>query len=121
MADTPTAEQLAQAFHEAYERLAPEHGYKTRDATAVPWRLVPGDNKRLMIAVAEELLRGILAETLENLAATRTAKEAVLAIQTKAAVDGAVIEGIRQNAEQLARATTPSPRSPGRLRGRWGL
>ena len=26
-------EAIARAFHEAYERLAPEYGYKTREAT----------------------------------------------------------------------------------------
>lgn len=52
------AEELARAFHEAYERRAPEFGYKTREHTAVPWEEVPEDNKRLMFAVAEEILNG---------------------------------------------------------------
>lgn len=52
-----TPEQIAQAFHEAYERLAPEHGYKTREASAVPWADVPAANKSLMTAVAAELIR----------------------------------------------------------------
>jgi len=30
------ASELAQAFHEAYERLAPEFGYETRKESAVP-------------------------------------------------------------------------------------
>ncbi len=47
---------LAQAFHEAYERLAPSFGYKTRDASAKPWRDVPEQNKALMIAVSAEML-----------------------------------------------------------------
>ncbi|MGH7743218.1 MAG: hypothetical protein ACREQ5_00140 [Candidatus Dormibacteria bacterium] len=51
-----TAEELAQVFHEAYERLAPEYGYKTRDATAVPWGEVRDPNRALMIAVAGEVL-----------------------------------------------------------------
>lgn len=50
------AEQLARRFHEAYERLAPAHGYATREASAKPWRAVPVRNRLLMIAVAEELL-----------------------------------------------------------------
>ena len=53
---SPTAEELAQAFHEAYERLAPSFGYDTRRETAVPWSDVPEQNKRLMIAVSQELL-----------------------------------------------------------------
>ncbi len=50
------AEALARRFHEAYERLAPEFGYKTRDASAVPWEFVPDANRSLMIAVAAEIL-----------------------------------------------------------------
>ena len=49
-------ERLAQIFHEAYERLAPEFGYKTREASAVPWEEVPDGNKRLMIATARAAL-----------------------------------------------------------------
>jgi hypothetical protein len=47
---------LARRFHEAYERLAPSFGYKTREASAVPWEDVPEQNKRLMVAVAGEVL-----------------------------------------------------------------
>ncbi len=54
-----TAEQLAHLFHETYERLAPEYGYETRKASAVPWPDVPENNKRLMVAVAEQVLRRI--------------------------------------------------------------
>ncbi len=50
------AEAVAQAFHETYERLAPDFGYKTREQSAVPWSEVPDDNKRLMIATARCLL-----------------------------------------------------------------
>jgi hypothetical protein len=50
------AERVAQQFHEAYERLAPEFGYRTRTASAVPWTDVPEENKRLMVAVAAELI-----------------------------------------------------------------
>jgi hypothetical protein len=53
---------IASAFHEAYERLAPEFGYKTRDASAVPWKDVPPSNQRLMVAVVWDLLdRDIIA------------------------------------------------------------
>lgn len=52
----PTSEQLAQHFHEAYEELAPEHGYKTRTASAKPWSDVPQKNKDLMIATCQRLL-----------------------------------------------------------------
>lgn len=51
------AEQLAQKFHETYERLAPTHGYETRKDSAVPWENVPEKNKKLMTAVCEEILK----------------------------------------------------------------
>lgn len=50
------AVELARAFHEAYERLAPAHGYETREASAKPWEEVPEPNRGLMVAVARELL-----------------------------------------------------------------
>jgi hypothetical protein len=52
-----TAEQLAQLFHDTYERLAPEFGYTTRKTSAVPWMEVLEPNKSLMIAVAKQILR----------------------------------------------------------------
>jgi hypothetical protein len=59
--EQPTAEELARAFHETYERLAPDFGYETRRESAVPWEQVPENNKNLMIAVCGELLKGVLA------------------------------------------------------------
>jgi hypothetical protein len=53
---TPTPEQLARWFHEDYERLAPSFGYKTREASAVPWEQVPDTNRQLMVAVAASVL-----------------------------------------------------------------
>jgi hypothetical protein len=50
------AETIAKAFHETYETFAPNYGYKTRDASAVPWADVPKQNKDLMIAVVAELI-----------------------------------------------------------------
>jgi hypothetical protein len=50
------ADRIARRFHEAYERLAPAHGYETRKASAVPWDDVPEQNKALMRAVIAELL-----------------------------------------------------------------
>jgi hypothetical protein len=50
-------EEVARAFHEAYERLAPSFGYETREASAVPWEDVPEPNKSLMVAVAAEVIR----------------------------------------------------------------
>lgn len=51
-----SAERIAQAFHESYECLAPEHGYKTREASAKPWADVPENNRALMVATVLDLL-----------------------------------------------------------------
>lgn len=51
------SERLARRFHERYEALAPAHGYKTREESAVPWEDVPAANKALMTAVAGDILR----------------------------------------------------------------
>jgi len=63
------AEQLARLFHETYERLAPEYGYETRPETAIPWEQIPDDNrnKRLMIAVAGEVLHHIQLDEMRAL------------------------------------------------------
>lgn len=53
----PDGERIAARFHEVYELLAPEHGYETREATAVPWKDVPEPNRSLMIHVCEFLVR----------------------------------------------------------------
>lgn len=58
----PTAEHIAQRFHEAYERLAPSFGYKTRGASAVSWEEVPEGNRALMIATVSEILPDLLSE-----------------------------------------------------------
>lgn len=50
-------EEVAAAFHEAYERLAPGYGYATRPESAVPWLAVPEQNRRLMVAVVGELVQ----------------------------------------------------------------
>jgi hypothetical protein len=50
------AEQIAQAFHETYERLAPDFGYETREASAKPWAEVPEQNRSLMVAVVQALI-----------------------------------------------------------------
>jgi hypothetical protein len=54
-----TPEEIARLFHETYERLAPEHGYHTRPASAVPWEKVPGGNRSLMVATVAEILPAI--------------------------------------------------------------
>lgn len=54
-----SAEDLARRFHQIYERLAPEYGYKTRDESAVAWEDVPDKNKTLMIATCKALLQEV--------------------------------------------------------------
>lgn len=54
-------EKVARSFHEAYERLAPQFGYKTREASAVPWEDVPAANKELMRATVGEVLSALPA------------------------------------------------------------
>lgn len=49
-------EQLAQMFHDTYERLAPGFGYETRTESRKPWGDVPEANRRLMVAVADEVV-----------------------------------------------------------------
>lgn len=43
------AEFIALNFHELYEALAPEFGYKTRKESAVAWKDVPLQNKKLRL------------------------------------------------------------------------
>jgi hypothetical protein len=59
------AAELAQQFHEAYERLAPSFGYTTREASAKPWADVPEPNRRLMTAVCGEVLASLRARLTE--------------------------------------------------------
>lgn len=51
------ARRVARLFHETYERFAPEYDYKTREASAKPWEEVPSNNRTLMIATVDHVLR----------------------------------------------------------------
>ena len=53
--DPPSDRNVARMFHEAYERLAPEFGYHTREESAVPWERVPARNRDLMTATVGEV------------------------------------------------------------------
>lgn len=48
--------RIAEAFHESYERLAPEFGWKTQERSAVPWERLNWNQRALMCAVIGELL-----------------------------------------------------------------
>jgi hypothetical protein len=49
-------EDIARAFHEVYERMAPTFGYHTRQESAVSWDEVPETNKLLMRDVVQSLV-----------------------------------------------------------------
>jgi hypothetical protein len=65
------AETVARLFHESYERLAPDFGYKTRSESAVPWEEVPEPNKSLMIAVADEVMETLRQKMITLIRATQ--------------------------------------------------
>lgn len=52
----PASEQIARAFHHNYEKLAPAHGYETREESATVWEELPEANRLLMLSTAHELL-----------------------------------------------------------------
>lgn len=54
---------VAEMFHDAYERLAPDFGYETREASAKPWNEVPEQNRELMVATVKSVLDGLLERT----------------------------------------------------------
>ena len=56
---TRSPEAVARLFHETYERLAPEFGYRTREASAKPWDEVPEQNRALMVATVREVLAAL--------------------------------------------------------------
>lgn len=79
-----TADEIARAFHEAYERLAPSFGYRTREESAVPWESVPLMNKRLMIATVTALLEdGTIAATRRKEAALEEVAHAAEQVVTE--------------------------------------
>ena len=48
-------ETIAREFHYAYERLAPDHDYRTRPESRTGWSRVPDSNRRLMKATVRSL------------------------------------------------------------------
>jgi hypothetical protein len=51
-----TPEEIARAFHDAYEALAPHFSYETRPENAKPWNEIPERNRDLMIATVRAVL-----------------------------------------------------------------
>lgn len=65
--DQRTCERLAKRMHEAYEDLAPKHGWATQERSRKPWEEVPEANRQLMI----EVMRQVMLPALANAVATR--------------------------------------------------
>mgnify|MGYP000564758805 CR=1 FL=1 len=61
--------EIATAFHEAYERLAPRYGYETRPESRKPFSDLPNELKLLMVAVVREV-RTLLAPAVDERAAS---------------------------------------------------
>ncbi len=62
----PDPELMARRFHEAYERLAPDFGYRTRESSARPWDEVPDRNRALMVATCEEIRDWLLGRVMDR-------------------------------------------------------
>lgn len=75
---TELADDMARAFHENYEALAPRYGYRTREASAVPWDEVPKANRELMIHTSALVLQSIRSRIEREAAAAAEARVAVL-------------------------------------------
>jgi hypothetical protein len=95
----PDAHDIAQSFHETYEFLAPQHGYKTREKSAVRWADVPTTNKALMVATVDALLKiGLVVRGSTVAAPVPPASERFPQLQfTPTPEDLAVIESLRQH------------------------
>lgn len=60
--DRSVVHAIAMAFHDAYEKQAPAFGYETRVESALPWALVPEENRALMVSVVATLIdHGVIA------------------------------------------------------------
>jgi hypothetical protein len=90
--DPATDDLLARTFHENYERLAPNYGYKTREASAVPWEDVPEQNKALMRATVAASFADLAAE----LRAAETERDAAPATDDLLAQAAKLVDYLRK-------------------------
>lgn len=60
-------EPIAKLFHDAYETLAPEYGYKTRPESRCAWEGVPLVHRRLMCHVVRVVLLDVVRMPLLNI------------------------------------------------------
>lgn len=54
--DVDDAEHLARAWHRAYQKLAPQHGWQPPVASSGDWENVPAEYAAALIATAQRLL-----------------------------------------------------------------
>ena len=57
------SEQLAKKFHDTYERLSIEYGWKTQEQCQVNFADLPKENRELMIAVVSEVCSDLLKDS----------------------------------------------------------
>jgi hypothetical protein len=84
---TDRAQQLAERFHETYERLAPQFGYVTRPDTRAFDPSLP--NGRLMVAVCAEILAALAQGASDRAEAQQAARSEAPAL-TDEMIDAAV-------------------------------
>jgi len=61
-----TAEKLARKFHDEYERLAPEFGWKSQESCRKGFDELPESNRELMVEVARQVIVWIVETMLEE-------------------------------------------------------
>jgi hypothetical protein len=52
--------EIAVMFHDYYEKIAKEVGWKTQDGCGVPFNNLPDKNKQVMLKVADKVLAEII-------------------------------------------------------------
>ena len=57
------SEHLAKKFHDTYERLSVEYGWKTQEQCQVEFADLPEENRELMIAVVSEVCADLLTDS----------------------------------------------------------
>ncbi len=93
------AEQLAKLFHETYERLAPDFGYKTREASAKPWKDVPDNNKGLMTKVATHVLMAMQNQTAKTVPSQLT----TVALEKAVGLLNSMVQGGERHTDESRR------------------
>jgi hypothetical protein len=100
--------EVAKAFHEAYERLAPTFNYRTRSETAVAWEELPENSRQLVEAVCKEVVGPYLEQLKEDVGAMAAAEQRLqelqgLVLAFKRATMGVNGEGVAACHEEAGR------------------